>query len=221
VAPAAFIPAAEATGLIVPLGQWVLREACAQAARWQARRAESGGARAPLSVTVNLSARQLEHPTLVDDVRGALAESGLSPSSLVLEITESMIVEDTASARATLGALKALGVRLAIDDFGTGYSSLGYLQQFPIDVLKIDRAFVEGVSRGGPRAALARTIVALGDSLSLPCVAEGIEDDVQRKHLQAMGCEYGQGFLFARPLPPAEIEPLVCSVVPAERRVAA
>jgi diguanylate cyclase (GGDEF)-like protein/PAS domain S-box-containing protein len=221
VAPCAFIPAAEATGLIVPLGRWVLREACAQAARWQARRAASSVPGEPLSVTVNLSARQLQHPGLVDDVREALTEAGLPPSSLVLEITESMIVEDTAAARATLGALKALGVRLAIDDFGTGYSSLGYLQQFPIDVLKIDRAFVEGIARGGPRAALARTIVALGDSLALPCVAEGIEDDVQRKHLQALGCVYGQGYLFARPLPPAEVEPLVCDVAPAERRAAA
>ena len=161
-------------------------------------------------MSVNLSARQLADPAIVDTVAEALADSGLPPASLVLEITESMIMADTDAARATLGALKALGVRLAIDDFGTGYSSLGYLQQFPIDILKIDKAFVDGVARGGSRSALARTIVALGDSLALHCVAEGIEDDAQRQHLQALGCEFGQGYLFARPQPASALTALVC-----------
>ncbi|AHG87841.1 diguanylate cyclase [Gemmatirosa kalamazoonensis] len=215
VQPTVFIPAAESTGLIVPLGRWVLREACAQAARWQAARHAADPLAPPLTITVNLSARQLQDPSLADDVRAALDDAGLPPHALVLEITESVIIAEPSAALATLAAVKALGVRLAIDDFGTGYSSLGYLQQFPVDVLKIDKAFVDGVTRGGPRAALTRTIVALGDSLALHCVAEGIEDELQRRHLQALGCGYGQGFLFARPLPADEIEAMICDGVAA------
>ncbi len=211
VAPLDFIPSAEATGLIVPLGRWVLREACSQAARWQAARDRMGAA-APLTITVNLSGRQLQHASIVDDVRWALDGAGLAPAALVLEITESVIMQDTQATLATLHALKSLGVRLAVDDFGTGYSSLGYLQRFPIDILKIDKAFVDGVARGGSRSALARTIVALGDSLSLHCVAEGIEEDVQWQHLKALGCGFGQGYLFARPLPANDVSALVCPI---------
>ena len=205
VPPAVFIPAAEATGLIVPLGRWVLREACAQAARWSARRDEG----APLAVSVNLSARQLQHQTLVDDVRDALHESGFPANLLLLELTESVFLHDTDVTLETLRALKALGVRLAIDDFGTGYASLGYLQQFPLDVLKIDRRFVDGMCRGGSEAALARTIIALGDSLALRTVAEGVARPQQQEQLKALGCEYGQGFLFAHPVPPEEITRLL------------
>ena len=201
VAPADFIPSAESTGLIVPLGRWVLGEACRQMVRWQERGAVAPDG-AALTLTVNLSGRQLQHPDLVRDVADALAASGLVPSSLVLEITETVIMRDTEANLATLHALRALGVRLAIDDFGTGYSSLAYLKRFPIDILKIDKAFVDGVGRGGSEAALARTIVALGDTLALRCVAEGIEMDEQREHLQSIGCEFGQGYLFARPLAP-------------------
>ncbi len=216
VPPSSFIPIAESTGLIVPFGRWILRAACAQAARWHAAAArdEFGGRAAePLAVTVNLSARQLLHPSIVDDVRAALADARLAPASLVLEITESVIVQNTSASLATLHALKALGVRLAIDDFGTGYSSLSYLEQFPLDILKIDKSFVDGVAHGGSRAALARTVVALGDSLSLRCVAEGIESDDQREHLLALGCAYGQGYLFARPLPAEEVETLLRDAV--------
>jgi diguanylate cyclase (GGDEF)-like protein/PAS domain S-box-containing protein len=212
VAPLTFIPVAESTGMIVPLGRWVLRMACLQAARWQATR-DATGQEPPLTITVNISARQLQEPDLVDDVRAVLAETGLPAHALVLEITESVIIRDADAALEAMHALKALGVRLAIDDFGTGYSSLGYLQQFPIDILKIDKSFVDGVARGGPRAALARTIVALGDSLALHCVAEGIEHDDQREHLHALGCAYGQGFLFARPLPAEELEAIMCGPV--------
>jgi EAL domain-containing protein (putative c-di-GMP-specific phosphodiesterase class I) len=194
--PLDFIPLAEEMGLIVPLGRWVLAEACRAATAWPA----GPGGEAP-GVSVNLSARQLADASLVDDVRDALAATGLAPARLTLEITESVIMHDTAQALARLRALKALGVRLAIDDFGTGYSSLGYLRQFPVDVLKIDKRFVDGVARGGEAAALARTIVALADSLQLRTVAEGVEAAA----LEALGCAFGQGFLFARPMPAAEV----------------
>jgi diguanylate cyclase (GGDEF)-like protein/PAS domain S-box-containing protein len=206
--PTTFIPIAESSGLIVPLGAWVLREACRAGRHWAAHRREMPDA-PPLTLTVNLSGRQLQAPGLVDDVAAALAESGLEPSSLVLEITETVIMQQTEANLLTLHALKALGIRLAIDDFGTGYSSLSYLQRFPIDILKIDKSFVDGLSRGGSDAALARTIIALGDTLALRCIAEGVEDDAQRTHLQALGCDYAQGFFFARPLPLAEVDALV------------
>jgi diguanylate cyclase (GGDEF)-like protein/PAS domain S-box-containing protein len=207
--PGAFIPIAEASGLIVGLGSWVLHEACRCAAAWQrARRATDPSAPQP-TITVNLSGRQLHDRGLVEDVRTALGSSGLDASSLVLEITESVLMHDTETNLATLHTLKALGVRLAIDDFGTGYSSLSYLQRFPIDILKIDKAFVDGVARGGSDAALARTIVALGKMLELRCVAEGIEDEDQRRHLLSIGCEYGQGFLFSRPVTPEAVSVLV------------
>jgi diguanylate cyclase (GGDEF)-like protein/PAS domain S-box-containing protein len=206
--PMTFIPIAEASGLIVPLGAWVLRQACRAGERWAANRRATADA-PPLTLTVNLSGRQLQAPGLVDDVAAALAESGIEPSTLVLEITETVIMQQTESNLLTLHALKALGIRLAIDDFGTGYSSLSYLQRFPIDILKIDKSFVDGLSRGGSDAALARTIIALGDTLALRCIAEGVEDDAQRTHLQALGCDYAQGFFFARPLPLAEVDALV------------
>ncbi|WP_284351498.1 putative bifunctional diguanylate cyclase/phosphodiesterase [Roseisolibacter agri] len=214
--PATFIPIAETSGLIVPLGAWVLREACREGARWARSRPRGRGV-PPLTLTVNLSGRQLQAPGLVEDVAAALAESGLDPASLVLEITETVIMQQTEANLVTLHALKALGIRLAIDDFGTGYSSLSYLQRFPIDILKIDKSFVDGLSRGGSDAALARTIIALGDTLALRCIAEGVEDDAQRTHLQALGCDYAQGFLFARPLPVAEIDALLVNGTALER----
>ena len=204
-APNVFIPMAEDTGLIVPLGRWVIGEACRQAAGWQAP--------SPLddrpTVTVNLSGRQFQHADLVRDVAAALAASALEPNRLVLEITETVIMRDVDTTLARLLELKALGVRLAIDDFGTGYSSLGSLRRFPIDVLKIDKAFVDGITLGGNDAALARTIIALGDMLSLRTVAEGIEDSHQFRALRELGCELGQGFLFAKPQPPEQFKALL------------
>lgn len=197
-APNVFIPMAEDTGLIVALGRWVIGEACRQAATWLAP--------SPLderpTVTVNLSGRQFQHAELVHDVAAALADSALDPNRLVLEITETVIMRDVDATLGRLLELKALGVRLAIDDFGTGYSSLGSLRRFPIDVLKIDKAFVDGITLGGNDAALARTIIALGDMLSLRTVAEGIEDSQQFRALRELGCELGQGYLFAKPQPP-------------------
>jgi diguanylate cyclase (GGDEF)-like protein/PAS domain S-box-containing protein len=202
VSPSIFVPIAEETGLIVPLGQRILLMACAEASRWPSTR--SGDL--PAGITVNLSGRQLEEPSVVEHVREALRVSGLAPSRLTLEITESALVQHSDTMLDRLHQLKALGISLAIDDFGTGYSSLSYIQQFPVDVLKIDRSFVEGLGRSnGTDAALARTIIALGASLGLRTVAEGIETDGQRAMLRELGCEYGQGFFYARPMTAAEL----------------
>jgi diguanylate cyclase (GGDEF)-like protein len=194
--PMTFIPIAEETGLIVPIGRWLLLEACRQARDWQGDIVDGS---AP-TLSVNISGRQLIEASLAADVADALATSGLEPESLILEITESVLMQDTDTTLETMHQLKALGVRLAIDDFGTGYSSLSYLQRFPIDVLKIDKAFIDGVARGGSDAVLARTIVTLAGMLDLSTVAEGVERADQRTHLVALGCARGQGFLFDRPL---------------------
>jgi diguanylate cyclase (GGDEF)-like protein/PAS domain S-box-containing protein len=207
--PMAFIPMAEETGLIVPLGRWVLVEACRQGARWNAR-----AGRPPLTITINLSGRQLLHETIVADVQHALAMSRLDPACLILEITETVLMQDTDDVLPRLRALKALGIRLAIDDFGTGYSSLSYLQQFPVDVLKIDQSFIDGLLRGTNDAALVRTIVSLAGSLTLRTIAEGVEDARQQQQLRDLGCDAAQGFLFSRPVSAQEIERLL-SAAPA------
>jgi diguanylate cyclase (GGDEF)-like protein/PAS domain S-box-containing protein len=201
VLPREFVPFAEETGLIVPIGNWVLREATRQAAGWQ-RQFPGIGA---LTMTVNLSGRQLREASLPQDVRAALADAGLPGSRLALEITESVLMQDTEATLVRLQALKALGVSLAIDDFGTGYSSLGYLQRFPIDILKIDKSFVDSIASGDESPALARAVIALGDSLELRTVAEGVERAAQVDELRAMGCEFGQGYHFAEPMAPEDI----------------
>jgi diguanylate cyclase (GGDEF)-like protein/PAS domain S-box-containing protein len=206
--PMRFIPLAEETGLIVPLGRWVLNEACRWGAGWVGGRRSLDRLR-PLTLTVNVSPIQLRDPAFVEDVRRALRDSGFPANLLLLELTESVFLAEDEATLATLHAIKALGVRLAIDDFGTGYASLSYLQQFPLDVLKIDRRFIDGMCRGGSEAALARTIIALGDSLALRTVAEGVARPQQQEQLRALGCEYGQGFLFAQPVPPEEITRLL------------
>jgi EAL domain-containing protein (putative c-di-GMP-specific phosphodiesterase class I) len=194
--PADFIPMAEETGLIIPIGQWVLRRACADARSWA--RAARGGP--PPDVSLNISARQLQQSKIVDDVGAALRASGLDPERLILEITESVLMQDTETAIQRLGALKALGVRIAVDDFGTGYSSLNYLSRFPIDIIKIDKSFVDGIATGGEGTAVPRAIVQLARSLRLQTVAEGIERADQLRRLVAMGCRMGQGFLLGEPL---------------------
>ncbi|MCU0618307.1 MAG: EAL domain-containing protein [Gemmatimonadaceae bacterium] len=204
IGPDVFIPIAEETGLIVPLGRWILAEACRAAVSWNAQPALVDR----IGVSVNLSPRQLEEAGLVASVRDVLRETGLPPALLTLEITETGLVGTAGAIPDRLRDLKALGVSLAIDDFGTGYSSLGYIQHFPIDVLKIDRLFVEGLKRsGGHEAALARTIVGLGHSLGLRTVAEGIEVDAQRAILSELGCALGQGYLFSRPLAGDDVLP--------------
>jgi diguanylate cyclase (GGDEF)-like protein/PAS domain S-box-containing protein len=197
VPPLEFIGIAEDTGLIVPLGRWVLEEACRQTATWRSEHPSASG----LWVSVNLSTRQLMEPDLVAQVREVLTTTGLEPSALMLELTEGSLMQDVEETVSTLKGLKALGVRLAIDDFGTGSSSLGYLRQFPIDLLKIDKSFVDDVAAGGSQGpALVRAIIELAHTLSLRTVAEGIEESDQLAELQLAGCQSGQGFLFARPL---------------------
>jgi diguanylate cyclase (GGDEF)-like protein len=196
VPPPQFIPLAEENGSIVTLGRQVLRAACRQMATW-IEAFPTGG---PHLMTVNLSGRQLEDPGLVRDVADALAESRLPPSSLVLEITETVLMQDTDATIERLGELKALGVRLAVDDFGTGYSSLRYLRRFPIDILKMAKPFVDGLHADEEGRALARAIVDLARSLKLSCVAEGIEEPAQAEVLHDLGCDLGQGYHFARPM---------------------
>ena len=201
VSPNEFVAFAEETGLIVPIGRWVLAEACRQGAAW--RRDPTLGR--PLQITVNLSGRQLHEASLVDDVRAALAASGLPPTALVLEVTESVMMEHTDVTLARLHDLRSLGVSLAIDDFGTGYSSLSYLQRFPIDTLKVDKTFVDAVGRAGDDPVLARAIVALGGALQLRTVAEGIEHEAQAAELARLGCALGQGYLWSPPLDAAAL----------------
>jgi EAL domain-containing protein (putative c-di-GMP-specific phosphodiesterase class I) len=203
--PGAFIRIAEETGLIVPIGRWVLGEACRQTVEWREQQPEGS----KLWVSVNLSTRQLFERDLVDVVREILEESGLEPNALVLEITEGSLMEGVTETIEKLRGLKDLGVRLAIDDFGTGSSSLGYLRQFPIDILKIDKSFVDDVATGSEGPALVFAIIEMAKTLSLATVAEGIEQSDQLNELVAAGCGSGQGFLFARPLVPAALETLL------------
>ena len=203
--PYHFIADAEANGLIVPLGRWVLQQACGQLARWRAESPEAAG----LTMNVNLSARQFQYPDLVGDVAAAIADAGIDAGSLTLEITESMLMADIDSAKDTLLALRALGVHLAIDDFGTGYSSLSYLKQLPVDVIKIDKSFVDNVDTDADDVALVDAVVGLSQALKMKTVAEGIETDEQRSALKRIGIDHGQGYLFGRPGEAAAISDLL------------
>ncbi|BAL91849.1 putative diguanylate cyclase/phosphodiesterase with PAS sensor [Actinoplanes missouriensis 431] len=197
--PLDFIPIAEATGLIVPLGRWVLHEACRQAVEWS----RAAGGR-PLKMSVNVSVRQFDQPDLAETVAAVLADTGMAADLLCLEMTESVLMTDTEANLEQLVRLKALGLTLAIDDFGTGYSSLAYLRRFPVDTLKIDRSFVERLGVLADDTALTDTIVRLGKSLGMATVAEGIEEFGQLAALREMGCSYAQGYYFSRPVPAAE-----------------
>lgn len=205
VSPASFIPIAEETGLIVPIGHWVLKEACRQAVAWHAHSSEDP----PLVISVNLSARQFQQPNFVPDVRQVLRETGLDPRTLKLEITESALMEDAEAAAATMRTLKELGIRFAIDDFGTGYSSLSYLKRFPLDTLKIDRSFVDGLGQDSQDTAIVQGIVALARALKLSVTAEGIEDVEQHAQLRELGCDHGQGYLFAKPVTAERLDTLL------------
>lgn len=203
VPPAVFIPIAEETGLILPIGRWVLREVARQAAEWQREFAH------PIRLTVNLSGRHLHDDSLVDDVRIALSEAQLAPRGLVLELAERTLTLQSHQALERLEALRQLGVSIAIDDFGTGVSSLSTLQRYPIDILKIDRVFVEKLGDGPDGTTLARAIIALASTLKLETQAEGVETEAQRGTLLALGCTHGQGYLFSAPVPSADFARLV------------
>jgi diguanylate cyclase (GGDEF)-like protein/PAS domain S-box-containing protein len=203
--PDRFIPLAEETGLIIPMGMWVLETACRQLRAWLTR----FGNQAEVCVSVNLSARQFQHPTLVEDVGRVLEETGLEPSSLMFEITESIAMRDAAAAADILANLKRLGVRLAIDDFGTGYSSLSYLHRFPIDVLKIDRSFISRLDSERHDVAIIEAVIALARGLNMEVTAEGIETNDQLTHLERLGCDNGQGYYFGRPMPSDSVTQLL------------
>jgi diguanylate cyclase (GGDEF)-like protein len=204
VSPADFIPVAEETGLIVPIGQWVLNEACAHVRQWQI---DSPSHRS-LSLSVNLSARQVAQPDLLDRIKAALETSKLNPHCLKLEITESVVMENAEAAALMFKQLRSLGVQLSIDDFGTGYSSLSYLHRFPLNYLKIDRSFVTRLTTDNDNA-IVRTISTLARNLGMEVIAEGIETEEQYQQLKMLGCEYGQGFLFSRPVDNASVRHLL------------
>jgi diguanylate cyclase (GGDEF)-like protein len=202
IAPLKFIPVAETSGLIVPIGEWVMTEACRQAQEWQSRGAD------PLRVAVNVSARQFKDPNLIKKIAQSLETTGLDPRLLELELTESIVMEDPVNSARRLNEIRDLGVSISIDDFGTGYSSLSYLRQFPIDVLKIDRSFVRDVNVDPHNAAIVTAILAMARQLQIKVVAEGIETSEQQQFLAAHGCELGQGYFFSKPLPAPECEKL-------------
>jgi diguanylate cyclase (GGDEF)-like protein len=209
VGPLAFIPVAEESRLIVPIGRWVIEQACRQAAAWQKLRPDS----APISVAVNLSARQLADPELLAHVEGSIQANGIEPSTLWLELTESTLLDDAAVER-TLGALRRLGVHLVLDDFGVGFSSLGYLKQLPLSMVKLDRSFVENVTDGPHDAAIVRAVSEMAETIGIGVVAEGVETEEQVRVARDLGCGYAQGFHFAEPVPASYVERLLAGQIP-------
>ncbi|MFN2500997.1 MAG: putative bifunctional diguanylate cyclase/phosphodiesterase [Pyrinomonadaceae bacterium] len=205
VPPNEFIPISENTGLIIPMTVQILHSACTQVARWQ----EQSKTERPLSIAVNLSGKHFAHPALVEQITTVIEETGINPASLKLELTESAVMENAETAILMLKEIKKTGVQVSIDDFGTGYSSLSYLHRFPIDLLKIDRSFVSAMEENTENGEIVRTVIALAKALKLKVVAEGIESIHQFHQLRILGCEYGQGYLFSRPLPVADIDRLL------------
>jgi predicted signal transduction protein with EAL and GGDEF domain len=210
VPPPVFIPVAEDTGLIIALGTWALQQACRTAARWPH----------PLKVAVNLSPVQFSAPDLYSVVKSALAESGLAPARLELEITERLFIEDSEEILSTLHRLKELGVRIAMDDFGTGYSSLSYLRNFPYDMIKVDRTFVTDLEAGTEHVAIVQAVVSIARALGMTTTAEGVETEAQKEYLSALGCDQAQGHLFSAPVP-VELVPNVIALWSAEATLAA
>jgi diguanylate cyclase len=203
--PDRFLPIAEESGLIVDVGAWAVGEACRRLRDWD----RTNGDATRFGLAVNLSARELTHPDVVTTVLNAVRRSALSPERLTIEVTESTAISDRDSGFRALRELSEAGVRIAIDDFGTGYSSLDHLREMPADILKIDRSFVAGMAANSPDSALVAAAIAMGRALEMEVVAEGIETAEQMSDLRELGCPFGQGFLFARPLPPEEIDSLL------------
>jgi EAL domain-containing protein (putative c-di-GMP-specific phosphodiesterase class I) len=203
VAPGEFIPLAEESGLIVPIGRWVMHAACRQLQAWR----QAG--LAPPRCAINLSARQFTSPRLIDDLHEALALHGLEPDMLAVEITEGQLMADPVAAQQTLQRLRAMGVAVAIDDFGTGYSSLAYLKRFTADILKLDRSFVGGLPQGTQDLAIAEAVLALARRLGMAVVAEGVETAEQLRALERLGCDMVQGYHVGRPVPPQQLAALL------------
>ncbi|HLJ54760.1 MAG TPA: GGDEF domain-containing phosphodiesterase, partial [Chthonomonadaceae bacterium] len=206
-APGKFIPIAEETGLIVPIGYWVLEEACRQMQEWKAAYPEYG----PLSVSVNLSGKQLQRPDVVERVAEVIEKTRIAPADLKIEITESVMMGDVADTVSKLHALKALGVKLAMDDFGTGYSSMASLSTFPLDTVKIDRAFVKRLTENHESSSVVSAIIMLSKALQLDVTGEGIETPEQLVQLQGLGCQIGQGYFFDRPLTPDALDKVIAA----------
>ncbi len=202
VPPSDFIPVAEDSGLIVEIGKWVLDEALRQLAAWNAERRPDD----LLTMAVNLSPRQLGHPGLVDDVARTLRRHAVAPALLCLEITETALLEEEQTSTQALTRLSDLGVQFALDDFGTGYSSLGHLRRFPVQILKIDRMFVDGLDRTTGEAAIVAAVIAMAHALGMTAVGEGIETSTQLEELRRLGCDHGQGYLLARPMSVGDLE---------------
>ncbi|MDD2685912.1 MAG: EAL domain-containing protein [Gallionella sp.] len=201
VSPARFIPVAEETSLILPIGDWVRKQACTQLARWAATKRFANA-----TLSVNVSAREFRHPDFVGSIRTVLAETNINPEQLKLELTESLLIENVESSIRKITELKSLGIRFSIDDFGTGYSSLSYLKSLPLDQIKIDQSFVRDIASDPNDAAIVKTVVAMAKSLDLDIIAEGVENEAQRAFLQGCGCNSFQGYLFGRPVPASEFE---------------
>jgi EAL domain-containing protein (putative c-di-GMP-specific phosphodiesterase class I) len=201
VTPAAFIPLAEEIGFIIAMGEWVIRQACATAARWPG----------DLRVAVNISAAQFRNSSLLEVIVNALAASGLAPARLEIEITETVLLQNRETTLAVLHRLRALGIRIAMDDFGTGYSSLTYLQSFPFDKIKIDRSFVKDINRNTGSLNIVRAVAALANGMGMTATAEGVETHQQLAQIVAAGCTEMQGYLFSQPLPASEIKELFLS----------
>jgi len=211
VSPIRFIPVAEETGLIIPIGRWVLRTACAQNVAWQRQGLP------PICVAVNLSMRQFADPDLLTDITAALKDTGMAPERLELELTESMVMQNIERTVKLLTAIKNMGVRLAIDDFGTGYSSLAQIKRFPLDTLKVDRSFIRELQHHSEDQAITEAIIAMGKTLSLTVVAEGVETPEQEQFLRAHACDEMQGYYFSKPVAPEDFASLLREHVPVAR----
>jgi EAL domain-containing protein (putative c-di-GMP-specific phosphodiesterase class I) len=211
IGPLGFIPVAEESRLIVPIGRWVIEQACLQAAAWQ----ELSPDGVPVGVSVNLSARQIADPDLLSHIEGSIAASMIDPSSLWLELTESTLLEDTVFVERTLDSLRDLGVRLVLDDFGVGFSSLGYLKRLPLSMIKLDRSFVENLAEDSHDAAIVRAVTEMAEVFGIAVVAEGIETERQLLIASELGCGYAQGFHFAEPSPPGGVPALLERAMPA------
>ena len=205
VGPGLFIPLAEETGMIGALGEWILERACTDMARW---RSDYGEMASDLTISVNLAVQQLHDDLILNKVRDILARTGLPAQRLVLEVTESTLITETDKAARTMQELRAMGARLAVDDFGTGYSSLGYIQQFEFDVLKIDKSFIDGIE-SETNAQIVAAVLELAKQLKVRTIAEGIETEAQDLILNEMGCRYGQGFLYSKPVPERDFRELL------------